>query len=484
MGTTLAITLVGIVLIAGLGFLGRRRPTANLGEWTVGGRQFGAVTMWFLQAGEVFTTFTFLGMAGLAFAGGIAAMYALPYVPVAYAGLYFLGPVIWRRARDRGHLTQADFLTDWYSSPLLGFLAAVIGVVFLLPYLQLQITGLGLAVRLATGDATSSTWSILIAFVLTIAFVLWSGIRGVAVASYFKDALMIVVLLVLVIVIPAHFTGGIGATFTKILHSHPALLAVHPGKFDRAWFFSSLLASTIGVLFMTLPHAWPALMSAGSEKALRRNYVFLPVYSVALILPMIIGFTALIAMPHAKNSNGILLGLANGALPPWAIGVVVVATAATAMVPSAGLIIGMSSLIARNIVRTRSPGQQYGVNQGSVVVVTGLALVLALTRPDLLANLLLLTYSGLDQLAPAIGLALLSRRFVGAYPILAGLVVGETVVIWLTFSGGYTGHVNVGLIGLVPNLLVIAVGAAVERVVVRGGVREADQLSTGGRVRP
>ncbi|MER6898365.1 sodium:solute symporter family protein, partial [Amycolatopsis sp. NPDC000740] len=80
----LAFTLVGIVLIGVLGFVGRRRPAADLAEWTVGGRKFGALTMWFLQAGEVFTTFTFLGMAGLAFSGGVAAMYALPYVPIAY----------------------------------------------------------------------------------------------------------------------------------------------------------------------------------------------------------------------------------------------------------------------------------------------------------------------------------------------------------------------------------------------------------------
>ncbi len=84
MTTTLIFTFAGIALIGVLGFLGRRRPTADLAEWTVGGRRFGAVTMWFLQAGEVFTTFTFLGLSGLAFSGGVAAMYALPYVPVAY----------------------------------------------------------------------------------------------------------------------------------------------------------------------------------------------------------------------------------------------------------------------------------------------------------------------------------------------------------------------------------------------------------------
>jgi SSS family solute:Na+ symporter len=463
MTATLGVTIAGIVLIAVFGFLGRRSPTVDLSEWTVGGRKFGAITMWFLQAGEVFTTFTFLGMAGLAFTGGVAAFYALPYIPLAYVGLYFLGPVIWRRARESGHLTQSDFLADFYDSKLLGAVTAVFGVIFLLPYLQLQITGLGLAVQLATGNTTSGNASMIIAFVLTVAFVLWAGIRGVATTSYFKDVVMLVVLVVLVAVIPAHFTGGIGATFQEVLATHPEMLQVRAGEYDATWFFTSMLASTLGVLFMTLPHQWPALLSGGSTRAVRRNYVFLPAYSVALALPMIIGFTALVTLPADTNSNGALLTLANQAFPGWFVGVVVVATAATAMVPAAGLIVAMSSVIARNIARPRTERGGFAVNQVSVVLVTGLALVLALTRPDLLANLLLLTYSGLDQFIPAIGFALLARRVVGRGPVLAGLLVGEAVVIWLTFSGAYSGNINVGLVALVPNLAVVGLGALVER---------------------
>jgi SSS family solute:Na+ symporter len=133
------------------------------------------------------------------------------------------------------------------------------------------------------------------------------------------------------------------------------------------------------------------------------------------------------------------------------------------MVPAAGLIVGMSSLLARNVVPTRSDRAQFTVNQVSVVGVTALALALALARPDLLANLLLLTFSGLDQLIPAIGLALLARRLVGAAWVIAGIVVGEAVVIWLTFTDVYGGHINVGLIALVPNLVVVAVGMLVHR---------------------
>jgi solute:Na+ symporter, SSS family len=476
MSTVLVVTAIGIVVIAAVGFAGRRGAITDVSDWAVGGRRFGAWTMWFLQAGEVFTTFTFLGMAGLAFAGGAAALYALPYVPLAYAGLYFLAPVVWRRARERGQVTQADFLGDFFGSRAFGTLVAVLGVVFLLPYLQLQITGLGLAVQLASGAKANGTVSMVVAFVLTVAFVLWAGIRGVATTSYLKDALMLVVLLVLLIVIPAEVNGGIGATFERVLADAPRMLTIHAGEYDAGYFISSTVASTLGVLFLTLPHMWPALLSAGSERAVRRNYAFLPVYSVCLVIPMIIGFVALTSLPPTTSSNGALLTLAAQTFPSWFVGVVVVATAATAMVPAAGLIIGMSSLVARNVVRTTTPRAETRVNQASVVGLTALALVLAIVRPDLLANLLLLTYSGLDQLVPALVLALFARRWVGLRPVLAGLVVGEVVVVVLTF-GPYAGTINEGLIALVPNLVVVGIGALLERRT-RAAEPELEEVAT------
>jgi len=299
---------------------------------------------------------------------------------------------------------------------------------------------------------------------------------------------MLVVLLILVVAIPAHFGDGIGPTFHKILASHPDMLKVHAGENDTAWFFTSMVASCIGVLFMTLPHQWPALLAAKSPKAVRRNYVFLPVYSIALALPMIIGFTAIIVLPKSSKSNGVLLTLTQ-TFPGWFVGVVVVATAATAMVPAAGLIVGMSTLIARNIVGTRGARGQFAVNQVSVVVVTGFALITALVRPDLLANLLLLTFSGLDQLVPAIALALFVRKIMGMWPVFAGLLVGEAVVIWLTFSDAYQGHINVGLVALVPNIAVITIGAALERALGRRPAERllhetAKDLTTGGRLTP
>ncbi|WP_329258770.1 sodium:solute symporter family protein [Streptomyces sp. NBC_01478] len=468
MTTILIMTFTGIVLIGVLGFAGRRKPAADLSEWAVGGRNFGAVSMWFLQAGEVFTTFTFLGMAGLAFSGGVAALYALPYVPIGYMVLFFLAKRLWSLGKERGYLTQGDYLEDRYDSKLLGTVAAVLGVVFVLPYLQLQITGLGLIVQLVTGNSSSGTLSMIIGSVLVVAFVLWAGLHGVAMTSYFKDVVMLVVLGVLLVAIPSHFAGGVSAMFHRIDKLHPEMLTIHAGPADQVWFTTSMLVSAIGVGLMCLPHAWPAVMSARDPKVLRRNYTWMPLYELCLLMPIIVGFAAILVLKPGSSANGILLTLSKQVLPAWATGLVVIAAIATAMVPAAGILIGISSLVARNIARVQGERTQFWINHGTVVAACGLSLLLAIFRPDLLANLLLLTYSGTVQLAPAIALGFLTRRPVGKVPVLAGLFVGELAVIWLTFwNKDLAGNVNVGLIGLAANLIVLTLTAPAERLLAR-----------------
>ncbi|QXJ21281.1 sodium:solute symporter family protein [Actinomadura graeca] len=463
MSIVLVVSLAGMVLIGVIGVLGRRRPASSLEEWSVGGRDFGSLTTWVLQAGEIYTTFTFLGLAGLAYTAGVAVVYALPYLPLAYIGLYLIAPRVWRIGRDRGHVTQGDFFADRYRSPLLGRLTAALGVVFLLPYLQLQITGLGLVIGLVTGDEAAGDMAMIVASVLVTVFVLWAGINGVARAAYLKDALMLVVLVVLLVAVPVHY-GGFGRIGDRLLDGHAALLTVpDAGPHGTAWFFTSMVTSLISVLFLTMPQQWPAVLSAKDEKALRRNSIWMPVYGATQAIPIILGLIALTVLTAPAEANGVLLTLVSRTFPEWMVGVVAVAVAATAMVPAAGIVLGMSTLVTRNVLAVGGRRAGLLVNYVTVVAAVGLALVLGITRPDALANLLLLTYGGLAQMAPGTACALARRARLRAASVTTGIVAGEAVLIGLTFVHDYHGTVNTGLIALGCNIAAALTAEAVLR---------------------
>ena len=89
----------------------------NLEQWTVGGRGFGAIFVFLLMAGEIYTTFTFLGGSGFAYGKGAPAYYILCYGTLAYVLSYFLLPPIWRYARQHRLYSQADFFVAQVRQP-------------------------------------------------------------------------------------------------------------------------------------------------------------------------------------------------------------------------------------------------------------------------------------------------------------------------------------------------------------------------------
>ena len=100
-----------VALGAVIGFLAGVRRKMDLEQWTVGGRGFGTLLMYLLMAGEVYTTFAFLGASGWAYSRGGPTLYILAYLTLAYVVSFFILPQIWEvgpkvRDADRIRLLQ------------------------------------------------------------------------------------------------------------------------------------------------------------------------------------------------------------------------------------------------------------------------------------------------------------------------------------------------------------------------------------------
>ncbi|MGE3617519.1 MAG: sodium:solute symporter family protein, partial [Gemmatimonadales bacterium] len=75
MNASLPLIAAALVLAFGLGQRARRGRQMNLTEWAVGGRTFGTLLVFLLLAGEIYTTFTFLGASGWAYGRGAPSYY-------------------------------------------------------------------------------------------------------------------------------------------------------------------------------------------------------------------------------------------------------------------------------------------------------------------------------------------------------------------------------------------------------------------------
>jgi SSS family solute:Na+ symporter len=462
----LVITAIIVAVAVLIGFAAHGRAKISIEEWTVGGRRYGGVLLWVLAAGEIYTTFTYLGAAGYAYANGGPVFYILGYGALAYIISFFLLPPLWRYAKRNGLLTQADYFTSRFGSRWVGALAAVIGVVFVVPYGTLQLEGLGDIVTTVTSGKVGSGTAMLTAFGLTALFVFASGLRAAAWTSLLKDFLLIVTVLIVGIGLPLKYFGSYSGLVAAVNHAHPHEFAVpgSSGVLGVGWLISTLLLTSMG--FYMYPQAFMATYSARSAKAIRRNATFLPFYQVLLMLMFYVGFAALLVVPGLKgpDTNFAMLDLTKKGEPSWITGLVGGAGALAAIVPAAAIVLAAATLVGRNIYRdvfrpAASPLSVLRVSRLFVLIIMAFSLYVAIRSPGLIANLLLTAYDGVTQFFPAVALSLVWRRTSRA-GVSAGLLAGVGLVLFLVISKhDPLWGMNAGFVALVANAIVTVGGS-------------------------
>src|SRR5215813_11379730 len=284
-----------------LGLMARRGRTMDLEQWSVGGRGFGAVFVFLLMAGEIYTTFTFLGGSGLAYGRGAPALYILCYGTIAYCMSYFLLPVIWRYARERQLVSQADFFVEKYESRALGVLVAGVSVAALIPYLVLQLKGLGIIVSEASFGSVRPSVAVWAGAIALMIYVVISGVRGSAWTAALKDVMILGVAVGIGIYLPLHYYGSYGEMFRRIEAAKPAFLTLPDHGNSPAWFISTVLLSALG--FYMWPQYFASVYTAKSEDVFRKNAMVLPLYQLIVLFVFFTGFAAVLIVPGLAGSD-------------------------------------------------------------------------------------------------------------------------------------------------------------------------------------
>ncbi|MBV8910010.1 MAG: sodium:solute symporter family protein [Gammaproteobacteria bacterium] len=468
LATIVIIVAIGVTL----GFLAGVRRRMDLEQWTVGGRGFGTLLVFLLMAGEVYTTFAFLGASGWAYSRGGPALYVLTYLTLAYVVSFFVLPPLWEAGRRYGMQTQSDFFGVRYENRYLAAFVCIVGIVCFIPYLQLQITGLGIIVSIASFDSIGRTPAMAVAVALIVAFVFAGGVRAVAWVSVLKDALMLAAAVAIGIGIPLVHFGGIGPMFAALSRERPGHLTM-PGataNLGHAWYISTVLLTSLG--FYMWPHAFAASFTAKNADALRRNAIVMPIYSLTLAFIFFAGFATVLIVPRMGNGDLALLTVVRQTFPPWFLGIIGGAGALTAMVPASIFILTAATLFAKNLYRPLlAPGmsdeQVARLARITVVAVGLISLILAVFSSSTLVSLLLTGYAGVTQFFPGVLLGLYWKR-VSTGAVFAGLLAGVAGAVGLMVSH----HdplfgISAGFLALCVNFIIVIGGSLLVTVLGR-----------------
>jgi SSS family solute:Na+ symporter len=187
----------------------------------------------------------------------------------------------------------------------------------------------------------------------------------------------------------------------------------------------------------------------------------MPLYGITMPLMIFVGLTAVLVLPNLKNGDLALLTIVQKTFPAWFLGVIGGAGALTAMVPAAIQILAAATLFSKNICRPvmasgMSDHQVASLAKIMVLVLTSIALFLALHTFLSLVSLLLMGYAGVAQFFPGIALGLYSKK-VSSAGVFAGLISGVVIVafLMLTKRDPWMG-LNPGFVALFVNFAVVA----------------------------
>ena len=460
---TTALAVVAIVVLGTIVFalLAVRRVKMDPQQYIVGGRSFGTIFLWVLLAGEIYTTFTFLGIAGMSYSQGAPAFYIMAYGTCAYVIAYFLTPAIWRVGKEHNLLTGPDFFEQRYNSRALGIGIALLQFVMIVPYVSLQLSGLQILLRIAGYGAYDATAAVAIGFIILALFVFSAGLRGTAWASVIKDIFVLGAVIFAGIAIPIRFFGSPSAMLDRALQVHPQMLALPSGSafHGTTWYISTVLLSAIG--FFMGPQSFNAIFSARSGDTLRRNAMLLPFYQCFLAFMLFAGLSAALIAPGLKGTavDQSFLIVVQRYYPSWVLGLVCAAGALAALVPGSALLLGGASVITKNVA-----GDAFGIATSDrartlltrvlVVIVAVLALGVWLIAKRTVVEILLLYYNGIGQFAPGVIATFIWRRAT-AWGVGAGIAGGLAVAVPLAAENVTPWGINAGFVGLVVNVVVL-----------------------------
>ncbi|MDA1263577.1 MAG: sodium:solute symporter family protein [Planctomycetota bacterium] len=467
LGPVAAVVLGAYLLVLlGLGVVAWRRSQTSEEDYYLAGRSQGYLVTVMTIMATYFSSAAILGIPGNVYRHGVSFLLFAMNLPVAGACIYLFGARIRRVGARRGYVTQGDMFADYYGdTALLRGLVALVGFLYALPYVIIQIKAGGLLAQSMFPDAQGAfAWGTGLLSLVTLLYVLVGGMRSVA----WTDVLQGVLLLAGMLLIAAAMLvsmGGLGA-FWREVATLPREALAFPGP-EGTWAPTRLMTACLFASLGSLIHPaqWARFYAARSDDTLRRSAVtfatILPACFLLGILLVALGGRALypptmvagVLVPHPDVGafDQIVIVMTKDLLPSmlgapglFLTALILVSVLAAAMSTADSNLHAVSAVATRDIFdRFVDPGaserKRAWVGRGVILATSAVALALVnagqgnaqFSPLEMIASLMFAAIAFATQLLPATIDMLLVRRGTRA-GMLAGMAAGVVTVLLFT----------------------------------------------------
>jgi SSS family solute:Na+ symporter len=417
-------------------------------DFFVASRQFGAYLVFFLAAGEIYSIGTMVGFPGGIYAKGPTyGVWFLGYILLAYPVGYFIGPKIWQAGKRYNAITLPDLFKGHYSSRALEITVAAAAILFLLPWGQLQFTGLVAAFK-GLGWNFQPLYLILISAVLAFTYIAISGVRASAYIAILKDVLM--VLAIVITGLAVAWESGV----TEVFHAASLHVSNRMNASQLTFSMSTMLFQSLG--FYVMPFAVQVFFTATSPNTIRRTQVAMPLYMLMYPFLVIASYYAISQNLHLASPNEAFFAAAIRLLPGWLLGLVAAGASLSGLLVLTGICLAIGPIVTRNLLPKMPENKQKASAKMVIAVYLLVSIVMTLLTPNLMLTLINTAYYGVTQFFPGVMIILFSLRVKPA-AVAAGILTGQILAIILYILHIDLGGFNLGLFCLAVNIAVMAV---------------------------
>ncbi|MCG5075457.1 sodium:solute symporter family protein [Paraburkholderia tagetis] len=427
----------------------RGHSKQSVHDFFVASGQFGTAFVFFLTAGEIYSIGTMVGFPGGIYAKGPTyGVWFLGYILLAYPVGYFIGPRIWEAGRRHNAITQADLFKGHYRSRALELIVAGSAILFLIPWGQLQFTGLVAALK-GLGWHVQPIWLIVVCAVLAFTYIAISGVRASAWISVLKDTLMLVAI-VITGVAAVSMAGGTHEVFHAASKHVSNTMTAPQLRFSM----STMLFQSLG--FYMMPFGVQGFFTARGPNTIRRTQIVMPLYMVMYPFLVMAAYYAISANLKLASPNDAFFAAAVHLLPDWLLGLVAAGAALSGLLVLAGICLAIGPIVTRNLLPNLPESRQKRTAKFVIVAYLLVSILTTLFTPNLMLALINTTLYGVTQFLPGM-LILLAQRRVRPGAVAAGILCGQGLAIVCYALHIDFGGVNLGLVCLGVNVLVVFV---------------------------
>ena len=402
--------IAGVAYLVILIFLVKRtrlkeKTTSN---YLLGGGNIGFVIGLFTTAATLFSAFTVVGMPDFFRTHGIGAwiFLAVSDAMMVYA-LIRVGELLRRKARKLDFKGMSGLMVNTYGTKLAGYVAFGGALIFLIPYIAVQISGISIFLNAAFPDTIPVWgWSSMIVAIM----IVYSETGGLRAIMY-NDTLQGIVLFLTIWIIGwnciEHF-GNIASMFEKVAEVKKELLSTPgpKGLFTPQFFLISAIA--IICLPFTQPQISTRVVIMKSSLALRKMAIGLGIVAILVILPtLFMGMYGAVLYPEATTQEFIghvlLYDQASSIAALGLIGLI-----AAAISTSDSQIFALGSEL-RSLL-TIDDKKAVSITRIFIVVFGVLALIFSIVSTEHLVLLARTSFTGTAMMAPMILVGILSPK--------------------------------------------------------------------------